>query len=113
MSTTVKSSVNALTTARKAKKYGHVSLAYALFAVDPKSTLTGKDIAALEAAGAPAKDVAALVKKVNALPVKPGRFWDILEGRIVAPTKESAVFAGKVKKGTGPVAAVAQPSDLI
>lgn len=113
MSTAPKAPVSPLTTARKAKKYGHVSLAWALAAVNPKSTLTGKDIAALEATGT-AKEIAPVVKAVNALPVKPGRFWDILEGRIAAPTKEVAVFANKAPKGKGgPAAAVAAKSDLI
>lgn len=109
-STTAKATVSPLTTARKAKKYGHVSLAYALAAVNPKSTLTGKDIAALEATGT-AKEIKPVLDALKALPVKPGRFWDILEGRIAAPTKEVAVFAPKGKAQAAP--AVADKSDLI
>lgn len=110
MATNSKAPVSPLTTARKAKKYGHVSLAYALAAVNPKSTLTGKDIAALEAGG-DAKAVAAVVKAIGTLPTKPGRFWDILEGRIAPPTAEVKVFAPKGKVQAAP--AVAAKSDLI
>lgn len=111
MSVSTAKVVSPLTTARKGKKYGHVSLAWALAAVNPKSTLTGKDIAALEATGTP-KDIAPVIKAIAALPVKPGRFWDILEGRIAAPTKELAVFANKAPKGKGgPATAV--KSDLL
>lgn len=99
-----------LVAARKAKKYGHVSLAYALAAKDPKSTLTGKDIAALEAS-TDGKGVAPVLKALGTLPVKPGRFWDILEGRIAAPTKEVAFLAPKGKVQAAP--AVAAKSDLI
>lgn len=109
-STSTKATVSPLTTARKAKKYGHVSLAYALAAVNPKSTLTGKDIATLEATG-DARAIAPVLKALSTLPVKPGRFWDILEGRIAAPTKEVAVFAPKGKSQAAP--AVAAKSDLI
>lgn len=110
MSTSTKPVASALATARKAKKYGHVSLAYALAAVNPKSTLTGKDIAALEASG-DAKAMAPVIKAIGSLPVKPGRFWDILEGRIAPPTKEVAVFAPKGKVQAKP--AVATKSDLL
>lgn len=108
--TTPVTPANGLAAARKGKKYGHVSLAYALAAVNPKSTLTGSDIATLEATGT-AKEVAPVLTALKALPVKPGRFWDILEGRIAAPTKEVSVFAPKGKVQAAP--AVAAKSDLI
>lgn len=110
MSVSTTPKVSPLATARKAKKYGHVSLAYALAAKNAKSTLTGKDIATLEATG-DAKAIAPVLKALEALPVKPGRFWDILEGRIAAPTKEVAFLAPKGKVQAAP--AVAAKSDLI
>src|SRR6185369_1846781 len=114
--TTPAKPTNGLAAARKAKKYGHVSLAYALWAADKRSTVTAADIASLEATGT-AKDVSALIKAVSALPTKPGRFWDILEGRIAPPVDAVKVFANKRPGGKGgpvaPVKPAAASADLI